>query len=498
MSKTGALSEQEKNTIEQCLREGFSADGRIGKGSRGSAVREAARRLGIPPSTLQSRANSSAGDINWLAFNIVQPQEYKPVDIKIPPVPPEPADPIEIRRRDDTISFLKAALKDAERRALDALDIRQNVLGLTKEPLKPRLQLSKQKHPTNDRQAVIIHLSDLHAGEVIRAPEILGSNRYDLSVFRARLGRLFQIAADLCTRHWPVGDNQPDQIIICLGGDLVSGSIHPELAETNEGTDYQILKEVAEHIAGGIKHLWDQTKVPITVYSVPGNHGRMTLKPQAKRSGLMSWDTLVADLAEASLQNCIGITWHRSEGSDCYFDVLGWPILLTHGDRMGSGGGQGFIGPMAPIARGHQKVSHSEYRQRRPIYLILSAHYHTTVKTPWGWGNGSLVGYNEYVRANRGEPEPAQQNMLVIHEQRGLIRYHPLYVGDPSEGTLYQGAAGWRSPFARMEDVDEEKADVAVSNKVYSKEELVDTLYDEAIPRRRRHGGLAADWTTKR
>jgi hypothetical protein len=99
----------------------------------------------------------------------------------------------------------------------------------------------------------------------------------------------------------------------------------------------------------------------------------------------------------------------------------------------------------------------TELRQRRPVYMILSAHYHTTVKTPWGWGNGSLVGYNEFVRHHRGEPEPAQQNMLVLHERKGLIRWQPIYVGDPSEGTLYQG--GWRTAFDGRGDHEEAEAE---------------------------------------
>lgn len=450
-----------QSVIETCLAEGFAPLRSVDPG-KGSAVREAARRLNLPPSTLidwvtrQERIRAEGREHwvpDWSIFSAAHSAaEYAGAKRNYVPDAPgrvvadvnylaeeQPADPLIVRRLRDELAATKAALKAAERDAALAQDVRSGLR--LDEPIAPRFNERDTNTFQHGRQAVILHISDLHAGEVISSAEILGSNKYDLKTFRDRTDRLFSSAAKLCTNHWPRDDRPPDEIVICLGGDLVSGSIHPELAETNEGTDYQIFREVAERIAGGIEHLRETVGLPCRIYSVPGNHGRQVLKPQHKRQGLQSWDTLVADFAESALNQDQGIEWFRSEGTDCYFDVVGFPILLTHGHAMGSGGGMGFIGPAAPIIRGHQKVSHTELRQRRPVHLILSGHYHTTIKTPWGWSNGSMVGYNEYVRSMRGEPEPAQQSMFVMHERKGLIRWQPIYLGHPSEGSLYQGFA---------------------------------------------------------
>lgn len=445
-----------KAVIEQCLREGFEPFRTHIAGSRGSAVREAARRLGVDPTTLTSWTDrqircNAAGEPNclpdWSLFNgdWASPPpaaDYVQVVNEAPP-----ADPIELRRLRDENAALRSALKESERRTADAEDIRAGILGITQTPMRPRLSIPGLL-PDADRarQSVVLHISDVHAGEVIKSKELLGSNRYDLPTCRARMGRLFDTCADLCTRHWPREDNPADELVVCLGGDLVSGSIHPELAETNDGTDYQIFREVSELVAGGIELLRTRTGLPMRVFSVPGNHGRQVLKPQMKRQGLMSWDTMVADFVEAAMRHDDGIEWFRSEGTDCYFDVNGWPILLTHGHSMGTGGGQGFAGPMLPIVRGHRKVADTETRQRRPVYMVLSGHYHTTGITPFGAANGSIVGYGEFARHIRADPEPAKQNMLVFHERRGLIRWHPIYVGAPEEGTLYQGFGGWNAP----------------------------------------------------
>lgn len=462
-------SDNYRATIEKCLAEGYAPFRGATTGSRGSAVREAARRLNIPNSTLVGwtlRQEFNGTSPNW---SITERSSTPP--FTAPFIPPEghgkttePSDPIEVRRLRDELASAKGALKDAERRCAAAEDVRSG-LGLS-SPILPHTIKSKAIN-THGRQSVVLHVSDLHAGEVIRSQEILGSNKYDLATFRLRSDRLFSSAAKLCADHWPRNDKPPEEVIICLGGDLISGSIHPELAETNEGTDYQIFREVAERVAGGIEHIRDTTGLPIRVYSVPGNHGRQTLKPQSKRQGLQSWDILVADFAEAALRHDDQIKWFRSEGTDCYFDVLGFPILLTHGHAMGAGAGQGFVGPAGSIVRGHQKVCHTEFRQRRPVYLVLSAHHHTTVKTPWGWSNGSLVGYNEYVRSFRGEPEPAQQSMFVIHERKGLIRWQPIYVGDPSEGSLYQGFGEFHSPLMEEDpDVRPERTPTPLPRKM--------------------------------
>jgi len=182
------------------------------------------------------------------------------------PVQEQPSDPIEVRRMRDEINALRNALKDTERRAAAAEEHRASILRLIETPPTPKIDLDQASHDGQSRQAVILHISDLHAGEVIRSSEMMGANCYDMEVFRARIGRLFETGGKLCTSAWPASDEPPEFIAVCLGGDLVSGSIHPELAETNEGSDYQIMRECAERIAGGIEHLHLTTQLPIRVF----------------------------------------------------------------------------------------------------------------------------------------------------------------------------------------------------------------------------------------
>lgn len=359
------------------------------------------------------------------------------------------SDPIRLRAANDRIATLTEAVKHAERRAADAENHREHILSLAPEParLEPRF-LRNSDGKGRGRQAVVLHLSDLHVGETVNREEVAGVNSYDMDIARKRIGRLFETTAVLMTSAWPASDGPPERVNILLGGDLISGAgLHPEHAETDGGTAFEQVKAAAAHISAGVlrlhNELLEKHKKPIEFHciSVVGNHGRSTHgKPRTKLVTLQSYDTLVADFNEASLRHIPSIKHFQPRGFDAYFDVAGWPCLLTHGDRMGSGGGTGFIGPMATIIKGHRKIVDTEYRQRRPVRWVFSGHYHTTGITPFGFANGSGVGYGEFAKALRADPEPAQQNFVVIHERHGLLRYMPILMGDRSEGTIYDGS----------------------------------------------------------
>lgn len=360
-----------------------------------------------------------------------------------PPAPePPPADPIELRRLRDQVARLQARLNDAERRTADAEDVRAGILGLTREPLKPRLALpGRARGAEGGGRTIIAHLSDVHRGEKVDIDEMDGVNAYSSAISRARLGRFFARVASLATDHWT--GRPPDEIILCLGGDMIGGTIHQELAETNDAPVPRAVRELGEDIAGGLLLLRERVRRPLRVYSVPGNHGRLTPKPTAKRRAANNLDLLVADFAESALQGAgIGpdkAAFHATKSPDAFFSVYAWNWILTHGDAMGVGGGKGYIGPIAPITKGHRLLVDNAMKSGRLVHYVLSGHYHTTARTPFGWSNGSLVGYGEYARDLRADPEPAKQNMLIVHERNGVIAHQEIYVGHPAEGAHYAG-----------------------------------------------------------
>ena len=373
-----------------------------------------------------------------------------PEVVRVEKVEPVRLDLVEKHRYEQNEKLHKAQIKDLTERLAAAEDHRASILGLSFEPLEPICKPSVYQQGERGKQAAVLHLSDTHDGEVVNLDEMMGVNMFNREIAEKRFARLFSTATSLTTASWPRSDGAPFRIYILLGGDLISGhGLHPELAETDYGTAYEQCKQAAKNIASGglrwsmeLEEHWGHP-VEIIIIGVPGNHGRSTPgKPRAKLAALQSYDTLVFDFVEAALRPYANFKFYSTRAFDAYFDIVGWPTLLTHGDRMSAGGGTGFIGPAANIVKGHKKIILTEAQQRRPVRFIFSGHFHTRVITPWGFGNGSLIGPSEFAKSIRADLEPAQQNFVVFHEKLGLLREQPIIVGREGEGSIYSPNGG--------------------------------------------------------
>lgn len=261
-----------------------------------------------------------------------------------------------------------------------------------------------------------------------------GLNSYSIAIFRQRMNRLGASAQALLTTHWT--GKPPEKIVLILGGDKIAGEIHEELAKTNEALSAPAVRECAERLAGLVKLL--RTIAPVDIYSVVGNHGRLTRKPESKGASINSFDSLISHVVEMMLSGDPKIRFFHSKSGDALFRVYGLVFALTHGNNMGSKGGQGFIGPLATIARGVAKVRAYYASQGIAVDYVLTEHLHTTARIPGAFSNGSMVGPSEYSRDIRAMPEPAKQNFIVVHSERGVIDYRELFCGDPSEGSIYR------------------------------------------------------------
>lgn len=450
--------------VENALFDGAPPFPHIGSHQKG-AIRLAAERMGMCDQTLRRRVGTPEHvgaierrygfRVDWAMYRPPAPAELPPLaelragvgkpsaaseddDARAPP-----SDPIDLRRLRDENTRLRTALRDAERRAAEAEDIRAGVLGLTADPLRPQLSLPAARGDLAvSGRTVVLHLSDIHFGETVDIQEMDGLNRYDAEIAKQRLGRFFSRAADLMSKHWK-GD-PPDEIVLCLGGDLISGNLHPELEQTNAPAVPATVRDVGEHIAGGIILLRKEIKRPIRVYSVPGNHGRITPKPQSKGRSAGSLDLLATDFCEAVTRGAAvkDVSFYKASSPDAYFSTYGFHWLVTHGDAAGyRGGGVGFIGPMATIVKAHRKLVDVAWRSGKPVHYVLTAHHHTTGKTAFGWSNGSVIGYGEFARDLRADPEGSRQNMLIVHPRHGVIDHMELHLGAPDEGSLYAGPA---------------------------------------------------------
>ncbi len=295
-------------------------------------------------------------------------------------------------------------------------DLRKALGMLDRQVSPPVWSVPAQKNTF--RVAGLLHISDLHVGEVVRSDEISGANEYNPDIFTRRIRRLFSAAIEILPR-W-AADSTMAGVVVAVNGDLVSGDIHDELRRTNAMPAFEQVNLAADELAAGIAKMADAFGHAWVTFT-PGNHGRTTEKTHAKRTSALSFDMLVGEMIRRHFINDERVTVLLADGPDLEYPLFGWQVFQSHGDALGTGGGKGFAGPVLPIARGAKSVEWQAYRLHKRHDIILTAHYHTSSNPARGvLANGSVVGFNEYANRIRAGIEPPQQWLALVHERWGI------------------------------------------------------------------------------
>jgi len=316
----------------------------------------------------------------------------------------------------DDLRIAKARAEAAEKRQHEAERIRERVFGLTEQPVTAPAWAVERSKASGAPHIPVLLFSDAQWGEVISKENMDGINEFNVKIAQARYRKLIERTIDISFEHLP--KNTYGGIIYLRGGDMVSGDIHQELRETNELGGVEAVRSIVE------AELWGLGKLAeafgnVQVISVPGNHGRTSLKPPSKKIAETNYDTLSAWWLESALRTDESFQFTTPNSTDAVFDMHGRKYLLTHGDNIGTRGGMGFVGPIATISRG-ATLTLSEYA-RRGIHIdkMFCGHFHSAFDFGKGWSNGSLPGYSEYARSNRMTPEPPQQWLIYFHPRHG-------------------------------------------------------------------------------
>lgn len=346
---------------------------------------------------------------------------------------PEPAAPAElsapdiaVRRLEEQVKTLRTALESTQEHNLTTEIVRKEILGLVEKPFDPPKWVFQPETATS---AVIpvLTCSDWHMGEKIDPNSLHGINEFDLEIAVMRVKRLVERTLRLCFDERTTRDYQC--AVVNLGGDMVTGDIHEELAQTNELETMPVALYTAEIIAEMIRQLLDGGFKRIFVAGTMGNHGRNTKRVRHKRRAYSNFDWLITQMVERFMKGDERVAFYSSAAVDTRYEVLGHPVTLTHGDATGARGGDGHIGAVGPIVRGEMKMRRNAATVQHPHRFVIQGHWHTTARIKNLIQNGCLIGYNEYAKQELGaEPEPPSQTLLFFAAQYGLVADHTIYV----------------------------------------------------------------------
>ena len=162
-------------------------------------------------------------------------------------------------------------------------------------------------------------------------------------------------------------------IVVPLGGDMISGDIHEELATTNELPSIPTVLDLHDALVPAIRVLAD-TFGRVFLPCVSGNHGRNTRKIQAKNRNRTSFDWMLYQFLLRSFAADDRVTFFIPEGPDALYRVANTTYDLTHGDQFRAG--DSIIGAIGPLMRGNQKKTAKHASVHQPYDVMLAGHWH--------------------------------------------------------------------------------------------------------------------------
>lgn len=331
------------------------------------------------------------------------------------------SDVLRLRRQRDSALNELAKVKTELEKTQKTLNFVEEAEGLA---LKPPKWLSPAQ-PKKSAATLVVMLSDLHLDEVVIPDEVDFLNCYNREIAKLRLERWSQNVIKLARHH--LSGVTWDGVVILLGGDIFSGDIHEELAQTNEDTMLGSLLYWSEQIAAAIDLLTIEFG-KCHVASVPGNHGRMTRKPRAKLRAKTNFDWLLGKMLERHFAKDRRITFQVPEGTDVLIKVYEHGHLMTHGDQAFGGGGIGGIYP--PIMRLRARKAQRYHATNANFTTLWMGHWHQYLSTPSLIVNGSMKGWDEYAAVSNFSYEVPQQALAVVAPDKGITFQAPVFCMD--------------------------------------------------------------------
>lgn len=330
---------------------------------------------------------------------------------------------LEKERLERAVKELQSELSNYRSEKLTNEDVKEYIIGLSNEKIPvPRWSID----PNRNKSTVIpsLMISDTHCAEVVYPDQVFGVNKYNMEICGERMQRLCENTIELLSTH--INADYPG-ICICLNGDLVSGDIHDELSITNDAPIMPAVLHMLGLLETFLQTMLDNFDSVMVKATAGGNHSRTTKKIPSKNKAYTNFDWLIYQFLRKHFEsvNENRIHFDISDGDDIQFDLFNHRYRMTHGDQFR--GGQGFVGPFAPITRNDKKKRSAADTYGMGYDTLLIGHFHTLMFLPKVIVNSSVIGYSEYAINNNFEYEPAQQALWLTHKDRGITGRYPVF-----------------------------------------------------------------------
>lgn len=346
------------------------------------------------------------------------------------------AKPNEVDVLKDRVRTLEATLKGVKKETLTDHYIREKIIGILAESPEPPKWVVETKS-TQTKAVPTLFISDLHWGEVVDSSQIGGVNEYNISIAHERLQALVNTSTQLLDI---IGGEYPG-IVLAMGGDMFSGSIHEELTETNENDIMPVFLDLYEKLIWMIESM-QAIHGKVFIPCVTGNHSRTTMKMRMKGRNFTNYDWLLYCLLDRHFKHDDNVTFLIPNGPDAIFKIYGTRYLLTHGDQFR--GGDSMIGALGPLTRGNHKKSSRNAQIDQSYDIMMVGHWHQLIQVQRLIVNGSLKGYDEYAYNNNFGYEQPRQALWLTHPEHGVIFFNAVNVDRHHHRKIEKDWVSWK------------------------------------------------------
>ena len=282
-----------------------------------------------------------------------------------------------------------------------------------------RQRLSRGGAVSRGSATAVLCLNDWHVEGCIKREVVDGANEFNLAVATQRINRTWQKSLFLLEFARKISDIR--DLVVWLGGDLINGTIHEELEESNFLGPAEAVMFVQDHVATGLDLLCKEAKVDsLTVVTSYGNHGRTTRKRRIATGYRHSWEWLAYQNLARHYAKSPKVRFHVEEGYHAWLTIQQHDVRFHHGDAIRFAGGVG--GVTIPLRK---KIA--QWNKRRTARFDILGHFHQFLDA-WDFVVcGCLCGYDAYALEIGAEFQPPTQTFLVLDRQYGKVLTVPLF-----------------------------------------------------------------------
>lgn len=347
---------------------------------------------------------------------------------KKPKFVPDPVESVEAREEE---SREKKQLKEVVEE-LRRARARQSFIDVMKEAKAPPRILPRETASGKREMACVVLASDWHVEEPVEPEAVAYRNEYNLDIADKRIQRFFQGIIWNIEHQRASGRVAVNDLVLWLGGDLITGYIHEELVESNLLSPTEAVRWLLPRLRDGIYTLMKQLDLAhIEVPCSYGNHGRTTPKSRVSTGYANSYEWLMYHSLADEFRKEKRINFGITNSPHQYVQVYDKTLHFHHGDSLRYMGGVG--GLAIPLLKA---VPQWDLVRKADVHNI--GHFHQLSDFGRAVVNGSMIGYGTYSQHIRASFEVPQQALYFVDKVRGKCMMTALWLDDEEHYKAFQ------------------------------------------------------------